>query len=181
MRPREIASEQRDDRGAVTVKHGEPLARVPRGEPVLILLRGQQGAELRQADLAQSGSVAHRIGLEEVLIGEAESDHPSCEPDWIGNAGIARAGVQLQKIAREIPDHPRRVVRLGLDHLHHVRDPTLKQLHQLPGRTGADRRVELSQHRSRRARPPHAVAVVKETARPQRAIDLGAQCAEVTA
>ncbi|HEY5430007.1 MAG TPA: hypothetical protein VIK04_12895 [Solirubrobacteraceae bacterium] len=93
MRPREIASEQRDDRGAVTVKHGEPLARVPRGEPVLILLRGQQGAELRQADLAQSGSVAHRIGLEEVLIGEAESDHPSCEPDWIGNAGIARAGV----------------------------------------------------------------------------------------
>jgi hypothetical protein len=41
MRPREIASEQRDNRLAVAVEHGEPLARVPGSEPVLIFLRGQ--------------------------------------------------------------------------------------------------------------------------------------------
>jgi hypothetical protein len=181
MRPREIATEQGDDHFAVTVEHGQPLTRIPCSKPVLVFLRGQQGAELRQPDLAQSGSVAHRIGLEEVLIGEAKADHPPRELDRIRHPGIARAGVQLQQIAREIADHARRVIGPGLDHLDHVRDPTLEQLDQLPGRTGADRRVELGHHRSRRARPLHAVAVVKEPACPQRAIDLGAQRAEVTA
>ncbi len=181
MRPREIASEQRHDRFAVTVQHGQPFARVPRREPALVLLRVQQSAKLRQAGLAQSGLVADRIGLEEILIGEAKADHPPRELDRIRHPGIARASVQLQQIASEIADHARGVVSPGLDHLDNVPDPPLEQLDQLPGRTGIDRCTELDHHRSRRARPLHAVAVVKEPARPQPAIDLSPQRPQIAA
>ena len=62
-----------------------------------------------------------------------------------------------------------------------MRDPALEQLHKLPGRTDAHRLLELGHHRSRRARPLHALPVAEETARPQPAIHLGTQRPQIAA
>ena len=181
VRSREVASEQRDDRVAVAVEHRETLARVPGSEPLLVLLCRQERAELGEPDLAKRGAIAHRVGLEEVLIDEPEPDHPPRELHRIRPAGVTSRRMESQQIAREITDHPGRVVRLRLDHLHHMRDASLEELHQVLARGGAHRHAELGDNRARGTRPLHAFAVAEEPTRPQPAIDLDPQLPQVAA
>ena len=135
-----------DDRVNVLVPDGEPT-RVPlhdepgvillqtsapggpvRAPQVALLLVGELGAELGgdlvqlrpiggQAWLAESGSVADRIDLEEVaLVVELEADHPVDKLAIRRRRGARQPRVQLEQLSDRVPDDAAGVVGAH-DHL----------------------------------------------------------------
>jgi len=104
MRLGEIAPEQRDDLLAVTVEHSKPLAKPAGRETVLVRFAGDRLPQRGEPALAGRVSVADRVGLEEVLVAEAETDDPRGELERVGDAGVARASMRAEEVPGEIAD-----------------------------------------------------------------------------
>ncbi|MDQ2760897.1 MAG: hypothetical protein M3Y17_10860, partial [Actinomycetota bacterium] len=181
MRRGEVPAEQLDDPLAVAIEDRQRLPGVADREGVLVAVRLNGGAVRGQALLAERVAVADRIRLEEVLVDEPDPDHPVRQLHGVGHTGLARARMQLEQIAREIPDHRRGVVRTRLDHLHNVAECPLQQRDKVLRRAGFHRLLQLVHDRTRLPRPLHALAVPKELPCAQPTIDLSTQDPKVTA
>jgi hypothetical protein len=152
VRGRQVSAEQPHDRVDVPVEDREPLVRVANRERVAVPARADGVAIRSHPGLTERARVTDRIDLEEVLIVEAEADHPRGQIDRVRHAGIARPRVQRQQLTGQIPDQPVRVVRVH-DHLHGVTDRPLQQLDQRPRRGLVDGVLQLGDDRPSGARP----------------------------
>jgi hypothetical protein len=131
MRLGEIAAERRDDLLAVTVEHGKPLAKPAGRATVLVRFAGDRLPQRREPALAERVPVADRVGLEEVLVAEAETDDPRGELERVGDAGVACASIRGEEVPGELADQPGGVVGPRLQDLDDVADRALQQLDEL--------------------------------------------------
>ncbi|MGH9077548.1 MAG: hypothetical protein ACRDY0_08880 [Acidimicrobiales bacterium] len=179
--PAQVTAQQPDKGLRVAVEHGQTLLGVRGGERVATtsfdaLLH--VAAVGREPELAQSAGVADRVHLEEVLIVEAEPDHPAGQLDRISVAGVARPGVQVEQCTSQVADQPVGVVRLE-DHLHDVPDRPLDQQHQLGVGRRADCLVDRLHDGPCLHSPAAALSVAEVPARVQPAVDLRFQLGEI--
>ncbi len=144
------------------VEDRQPLAcPADREDPLAVLTRFDRAPVGQQPGLAERGAVPNRIDLEEVLVVAAEAHHPRRELHRVGDTGVARLRVDLEELAREIPDRPVGVVGAH-DHLHDMADRALDQDDKLLRRRGCRSRAQLLNYGPCRARPLRALPVPKE-------------------
>lgn len=148
-----------------------PTRPAHRKHPVPVVALGDRATIGQEPALAERAGVSNRIDLEEILLVAAEAHHPRGELHRIGDPRITRLGVDLQELAREIPDRPVGVVGAH-DHLHDMPDRTLGQDDNVPRRRGRGNQAQLLNDRPRRACPLRALPVSQEPPRPQPTIDL---------
>ncbi len=156
VRAGEVASQQLDDAIDVAVDHGEPLlhvlhgeARIGSGESVI-----DGASENGKAGIAERIRVSDRVRVEEVLIIEAEPDHPLRQRLRVGDPGIAEPLMCLQKSARHIADGARGVIGVH-DHLDHTVERQLNELEQLTRRSTLRCGCNLVDDGASVVRPPH--------------------------
>lgn len=181
VRPAQVTAQQHDKGLRVAVEHGQTFLGVRGGErvattsfdPVLHL-----AAVRRKPELTQGAGVADRVHLEEVLVVEAEPDHPVGQLDRVCISGVARPGMQLEQFTSQVANQPVGIVRLEY-HLHDVPDRPLDQQHQL-GRGGRANCLADRLHDGPCLHGPAAALPVAEVpARPQSAVDLRFQLGEI--
>ena len=101
VRPAQVTAQQSDEGLRVAVEHGQTLLGVRGGERIAttcfdpLLHLATVG---REPEITQGIGVANRVHLEEVLVVEAESDHPAGQLDRIRVPGVARPGVQVEQL-----------------------------------------------------------------------------------
>ncbi len=178
IRTVEVSTEQLDDPVDVAIEDREPLLDVPHGE---VRIGGRHPlvdltSHHRQAAVAQRCGVSDGVGVEEVLVVEAEPDHPLRQRLRVGDTGVTELLVDLQQSTGDVTDRSRRVIGVH-DHLDHSADCQLDQLEQLTRRGSLGGRRDLVDDDHGVVRPRHRLAVVEVPASPQR-VELGPQGGE---
>ena len=124
----QVPTQQCHDRVDVTVQDGETLARVACRERVVAWVGGDRLSIGSDPVFSERARVADGVDLEEVLVGEPESDHPRGQLDRIGDPRITRQRVHGQQLSRYSTDQSSGIVRVQ-DHLGDMADCALQQLH----------------------------------------------------
>jgi hypothetical protein len=121
----QVPTRQCHDRVDVTVQDGETLARVAGRERVVAWAEGDRLSIGSDPFFSERTRVADGVDLEEVLVGEAESDHPRGQFARIGDPRITRQRVHGQQLSRYITDQSGGVICMQ-DHLDDMADCALQ-------------------------------------------------------